>query len=57
MEEFIKECREKIREVEISMAFLQNHGFQEEVRVLRTKVGGMIQIYDMIKEFDAKSNK
>ena len=51
MDELLKECREKIREIEVRMEFLQKHNFQEEVRVLQTKVGGMFQIYDMLRAY------
>lgn len=46
MDKLIADCREMIREVERRKAWLCKHNFQEEARVLQTKIGGMFQIYD-----------
>jgi len=51
-ESFISECREKIREVELRQEWLQKHSFQEEVRVLQIKIGGMFQIYNALLDYN-----
>lgn len=57
MNELIEECREKIRYFERKAKFFQDHNCQEEVRVLQTKIGGMFQIYDMLKEYSDRAPK
>jgi len=47
-DDLVSICRAKISEVEHRMVWLQKHNFQEEVRILQVKVGGMFQIYDLL---------
>jgi hypothetical protein len=54
MEDLIKECREKINNVVEKKSWLQKHNFQEECRVLQTKIGGMFQIYEMLLDYSEK---
>lgn len=55
MEKLIINCQKHINAIERRIVWLEKSQFQEEARILKVKLSGINEIYDIIREYNQKS--